>query len=217
MKYFFVVISLLVINPIYCQSHFIELNGGEKIHVTSLELIQEKYEKPYLKSDKGDIYTIDQISSFQNDDGYFILNTLTKNRNDFAKRVLNGRIAIYKYDLTANYIQTGQNNSRDYFAYQKYDSPLKQMIYENLIVDLSNNPESMRVLNKIKRAKNISPFYYVFGGVCILTSGVLFNTNQSDLTTPLFLTGVGFFSIPWIINAKRQKRMQDAIKIYNAG
>ena len=194
----------------------IQLDGGELKNFKKVELIQELYEQPYLKTETGDIFRMEQIQSFQNRDGFFVKNELTKNKNDFAERVLNGRVKIYQYDLSGNYIQSGQSSLRDYYAYQKYKEPLKQMIYSNMIKDLGDNPKSVKKLNKIKAAKRIAPLYYVLGGASILSAGILFNASNSDLSTPLFLSGVTFFAIPWILNSKRQKHMDDAVRFYNA-
>ena len=179
-------------------------------------MIQEKYEKPYLKTDENSIYRMEQIQSFQNKDGFFIKNELTKNKNDFAKRVINGRVSVYEYDLSGNFIQTGESSQRQYYSYQKYEAAPKQMIYSNMIKDLGDNFAAKRKLNKIKNAKKIAPFYYVLGGASVLTAGILFNTSESNLATPLFLGGVGLFAIPFVLNSQRQKRMDDAVRIYNA-
>lgn len=197
------------------QSLIVLENGDEK-KFKSLELIQEKYEKPYLKSNDGSIFRMEQISSFQNKDGFFIKNKLTQNKNDFAKRVLNGRVQIYKYDFSGNFIQNGQSSQKEYYGYQKYEAPLKQMIYSNLIKDLKDNSASVKKLSKIENTRKIAPLYYVLGGLSIVTAGILFNTDQSDLSTPFFIGGIGFFSIPFILNSSKQKRMDDAVKIYNA-
>lgn len=199
----------------FCQE-FVELVDGAKRNFKSVNLIQEKFEKPYIKTEDGTIFRMETINSFQNRDGYFIKNLLTKNKNDFSERMLNGRVSIYRYDLSGNFIQNGQSNQRDYYAYQKYDEPLKQMIYANLIKDLGDNKLSVKKLKKIKKAKQIAPVYYISGSASILTAGILFNTTESDLATPLFIGGIGFFAIPFILNSQRQKRMDDAIKIYNA-
>ena len=206
---------LLVVFNSYSQN-FIELKNGDVKNFKKVELIQEKYEKPYLKTETGEIYRTEQIVAFQSEEGYFVKNNLTSNKNDFAKRVLNGRVQIYQYDLSSNYIQTGQSSERDYYAYQKYKEPIKQMIYKNLIKDLGDNSESVRKLEKINKAKKIAPLYYVLGGVSLVSAGILFNTDNNEWSTPLFLGGITFISIPWIMNSKRQKHMDDAVRIYNA-
>lgn len=209
------VFILLPLN-LMAQQNFIQLYEGEKQFFESIDIIQEKYEKPYFKTGKEDVFRIEQVESFQNKEGYFIKNELTVSKRDFAKRMIEGEIEVFRYDLSSNYIQTGQSNTRDYYAYKMKDYPLKQMIYDNLVKDLSDNPQSMKKLKKVNAAKRIALLYYILGGASILTAGVLFNTPQSDLTTPLFITGIGLFSIPWILNSQRQKRMDDAVKIYNA-
>lgn len=205
--------------PLCCsaQSSFIQLNDGEEKPFKSVEVMSEKFEKPYLKTDKGEIFHVEQVNAFQNEDGYFLKNDLTANKSDFAERVINGRIQVFRYDLSGNYIQTGQSSSRDYYAYVKYKEPLKQMIYKNLAKDLADNSESMRKLKKVDNAKKITPFYYVLGSACVAGALVSFNLPDNDLSTPLFLGGITFFAIPWILNSKRQKRMDDAVRIYNAG
>lgn len=215
MRELVVLISLFWSVSTFSQS-FIILKGGEQRDFDSIELVREKYEKPYLKTNGGEIYRMEQIESFQNSDGFYVNNELTKNKNDFAERVLHGRVSIYKYDLSGNFIQNGQSSEREYYAYQKYDEPMKQMIYNNMIRDLSDNLLAMNKLNKIKRAKKITPLYYILGGASLITSAVLFNTDGGNLVTPFFIGGIGFFSIPWILNSQRQRRMDDAVRIYNA-
>ena len=205
---------LLPLNML-AQQNFIQFKGGEKLIFTKVEIVQEKYEKPYFTTEKKEIFRLEQIESFQNKDGLFIKNDLTASKRDFARRIIKGKVDVFIYDLSSNYIQTGQSNSRDYYAYKMDDAILKQMIYQNLVKDLADNKLSIQKLNKIQSAKKIAPLYYILGGASILTAGILFNTPSSDATTPLFLGGVAMFSIPWILNSQRQKRMDQAIEIYN--
>jgi len=216
MKILNFIFFLLITHFSFSQKAHIELQGGEIRKFKTVNLIQEKYEKPYLKTDDGSIYRMEQIQSFQNEDGYFVKNELTKNKNDFSERVLNGRVSIFRYDLSGNFIQDGQSSQKEYYAYQKYNQPLKQMIYSNLIKDLDDNVEAIKKLNKIESARKIAPLYYVLGGISVLTAGILFNTEKSDLSTPFFIGGIRLFSIPRVLNSKKQKRMDDAVRIYNA-
>lgn len=217
LRSFIKVIIPLLISSLngFTQGNFIRLYGNEELKFDSISMVQKKYEKPYFKVDGGKTYRVENVEAFQNYDGYFIKNNLTVSKRDFAHRISRGKIDIYKYDLIQHYVQEGQSNTRYYYAYKKYDGPLKQMIYENLMKDLEDNPLSLKKLNKIRAAKRVAPLYYILGGVTIVTAGILFNTTYSDFSTPLFISGVALISIPWVLNLKRDQRMNDAINIYN--
>lgn len=196
------------------QQKFVELTNGKKEFHKSVEIIQKKYEKPFLQADSTQ-YRIETVHSFQNSNGYFIKNNLTTIKRDFAQRVVKGKISIFRYNESLNYLQEGQSNTRDYFAYQTTSSTnLKQMIYDNLKKDLQDNNRSIEELNKIEKSKKVAPIYYTLGGLSILTSGILYFSNNK-FTTPVFILGVGIITIPWITNSKKQSRMEKAIHIYN--
>ncbi len=104
--------------------------------------------------------------------------------------------------------------------YNKGYSNLKNASYRNLVLDLADNPESIKHLNNYKKQTKRQTMFLV-GGLAVGAGTIIALTNKGNKDSsivPYLLggaTSVGaiFFSYKILIN--KPKHLEKAIKAYN--
>jgi hypothetical protein len=150
----------------------------------------------------------------------------------FAERIRQGRINLYKKEA-ANYKSILYNvllgwpdrmiisANESYYYYNKNFDNLKKISYKNLNSDLSDNPESMKHLNKYKSITHIQTAINIVGGISLIAGyvGLLDNLSSNGNKKPtvaitgLLMGTVCIFTNYFLILSKR-KHLINAIVIY---
>lgn len=162
--------------------HRLILYSGEVIN--GLEL---KYESPKLKQAQfymdGSAYSSDEVKFFQNSHGFFanLSKVHGENSERYALRIRKGRMSLYEEINMDIYggdeLKTGEDGTMQdpmlasgsmYEYYNIDEKPVREAKYSNLCVDLKDNEESMKHLQRYRRYK------WLQMGLLGLGSGVVF-------------------------------------------
>lgn len=187
------------------NKNFIELISGEIFYFN--EYIETT--KPFFGESKlkvGDRkYEFSQVKSYRNGSEYFVsTNGVYGACTDFAERINIGKINTYRafetvYNPGSPMMGTGGGmmmsygggtSTKEVYYYNKGNSQLKKMIYDNLVNDLVENQESMILLQSYKKARNKEALWYVIGGVAVLGGALTASEKTGNTTTEFnFETG----------------------------
>ena len=209
-------------------------NGDNYIKLKNGEIISGKieYKKPFLGSpyillDDSIEYKIENILLFQSNDGYF--RKVDKNRNEFAQRVMEGKIDLYRetsmYFTPGNVVSTqtpggtqtmytpGYTSSVDYDYFSKDGGEILEASYSNLLSALSDNNESIKHL-KTYNTLNVVQWILVGSGIGLLIAG-LATSSKEELNTGLMITGGVVALLAWIPHLIGKSEYRKAIEVYN--
>ncbi len=147
--------------------HRLILFSGEVVN--GLEL---KYEAPSLKQANffidGSAYASDEVKFFQNSHGFFanLAKVHGANSERYALRIRKGRMSLYEEINMDIYggdeLKTGEEATMQdpmlasgnmYEYYNIDDQPVREATYGNLRIDLKDNEESMKHLQRYRRYK----------------------------------------------------------------
>ena len=187
----------------------------------------------------------DRIKFFNNDDGFFA-NTRRMNAlrvSSFSERIIEGRINLYQqndYEPTAygrwNRHGRTSNQVLDHrMFYNKGYGDLKKVAYENLYQDMSDDPESMGLLDGYRKSISSRNILYAAAGASIVGSLVSFlvSSNKIGITKgefgsapqlrkasfspTLILLGLsgGFAIGGYTMHVSSYRNLENAVEAYN--
>jgi len=177
-----------------------------------------------------------RVKFFRGETGFFA-NTMKINFSGtatFCERVRRGKINLYERDVTTSspgfygpngmYTSGGATRTIKNF-YNKGFGDLKKASYKNLVVDLSDNPESMLYLDKYKKASRKETIFGIAGGALIVGGiATLINAakNSPGLEKPnntpgtiITVTGAVGVWTSYFIYLSKPKHLRNAIDAYN--
>jgi len=234
MRYSILLAFLILTSFAQAQEYYVKLKGGTEIQAKSVEHKTPAFSSEYILVDKEKKYNIDSVAAYSNKYGEFI-KARTKYKRGFYKKELQGRINTYSSEVTtynpgmmgpngAMTPSTFSSNKIEY--YTKQGSSFKDINYSNLLIDLSDNLESIRKLQEVRKINRINTFLYLgaaatFIGGIIHTSGKAKDNeslppSQRDVSlSPLLFAGPVIAVIPLMTKSTKQRKLNEAIKIYN--
>ncbi len=227
-KYFF----LFFLLPLITFSQ----NAPINIHMKSGEILSTRYaflninsgfSRPYVRINdkKGEKITIDRITHVegidQNGNYKYFQPIRLQGRDIWGERTFNSERVNIFYTNVISGTWTASYKSK-YFQYEKDNHPLKKMSYSNLKADLSDHPESMKILKKGNNLRITQILLYGLGSALVISgiaSGLsdteLDDPNDSGLKIPpAFIAGAITLYIPWFINGPKQDHFANALKTY---
>lgn len=175
----------------------------------------------------------DQVKFFRGETGFFA-NTIRlkySGTSSFCERIRRGRINLYERDVTSS--SPGMYTNGRYTSgtstrtinnfYNKDFGNLKKANYNNLVADLSDNPESMLYLDKYKKTARKQHIFQIAGGALLvgglvaLISAQNKPVNSPDYTPGVILIGTGAASmwVGYFVYLSKPKHLRNAIDVYN--
>ncbi|HLO59852.1 MAG TPA: hypothetical protein VK179_13985 [Bacteroidales bacterium] len=182
----------------------------------------------------------DFVKFFKGETGFYAntININSSGTSTFCQRIRKGKINLYERDVTSyspGFYSPGfggpgmyssgmvTRNIKNYYNIGFGD--LKKAKYKNLLVDLSDNPESMMHLTKYKSVRKTETILGVVGGVAVATGlvAVIATTNHNNglsksNTTPgvvTMLAGAGCMWVSYFYSLSKPKHLRQAIDAYN--
>lgn len=212
-------------------NYFIYLFNGQKKDIKSIE-----YKKSFLDYD---YFLIDSVKinpntiKFYNDAlGFhaYIGNIYLLDGCPFANRIIQGKINVYEY-IETNFYSNGVGNSsssKSILFYNRDYQDVKEVSYRNLINDLNDNSESVRILNEYhKESMNQLKCYFLGSAFVIAAIAVLSKQIQAvksgesksqqhySITGSLFGGGLACIGIGVVYHFKKGDKLNLAIEAYN--
>jgi len=205
------------------------------IHGRNVTYERPKFGLSYMHIDNKKIRS-DNVKFYKNINGFYAnsKSIYSIGSTIFAKRISDGKINLYEvelrkfnptyYDPMTNSWGGGFNITRIRQYYNFRFDDIKKANYKNLSIELIDNPESVKYLNKYKQVHNLENTFYIVGGGVLLAGlvGIIFNTGK-DSSEPTNLTGefiaigagVVTICIAYYIGLSKPKHLRRAVYIYN--
>lgn len=182
----------------------------------------------------------DLVKFYRNETGFYA-NTKTVNfsgTSSFTERIRKGKINLYEKETTT-YSPGHFNSTTGMYSggmitkniknyYNKGFGDLKKANYQNLNLDLSDNPASMIYLNKYKSVRDAQTVLYIVGGATLIGGfatliNKIQNTDSNDsepepnVTGSLVAVGIGAgcFWVSYFMSFSKPKHLRNAIDAYN--
>ncbi|HAA12559.1 MAG TPA: hypothetical protein DCE41_13025 [Cytophagales bacterium] len=204
---------------------FVGLKSGKVLYPESIALRERGFGGSYLILDGRDQVLLSDILFFQNQDGYFIYEPIEgANRSSLMRREFQGRITLFtitrvvyntNFDpyRTNNFRNNGSSRERTEYYFRKDNGIVQRYNYRNLRIALSDNPESLAILQEVGRRRFLMYSLYGAGGAIAVYS--MLQTLQ-DGTIPLSTwLGVGLLTVPTFLGSGIDAKMEQALLLYN--
>lgn len=139
--------------------------------------------------------------------------------NSFAKRTENGKLNIYSQSVASGGGMYGGTSTKTMTFYNRDFDNLKEASYDNLLIDLSDNNQAMKVLKRYK--SNTVMFVGGTAGICILGAGLISwasrDPNWGGNPPPALIAGGLVLSGSILINfAVKSEKLTKSIRVYNS-
>jgi hypothetical protein len=246
MKYRFL-LALLFLLPIFsnaqtagkddARSQFVGLNNGQRVYAKRVQIKSPLLKSNYFLLDDSIRFATEAVKYYQNQDGFFLKVADPYGRDDFAERLIEGRIS--KYYISKTYYNNmygpggygyggyggfggwGGPSRRNIYFFSKDDGPLQSYSFNNLAEAMSDNQGSVAMLERYRTGKRVE------NGISLVGAGLLIygftqsfrqsnNLGPGGLSPAVYAGGV-MISIPWISGLFRKDRLTQAIELYNYG
>lgn len=213
------------------------LKNSEVFYPQSLKFKSPPFGKSYLLVDDSIRYQTEELSYYQDATGYYRWMIIDgKGNSQRMKRETKGRVSTYSMMVMStsaagpNGMPTSYSQKVEYF--QKGDSPVQLINYDNLKTALSDDPNSMAELEKAKKLKTARIVGICAGGA-LMAAGLIQTINSiedpdmspsaggnvSDESSvkysPLLFAGGGVIGISFILGLTSKDKQRAAIDIYN--
>lgn len=218
------------------SKEFIYLFSEKKIESNNIKIVEKTFSNNYFVVDAKE-FKSEEVAFYKNEKGFFanIKNLSLFGGSAYAQREVTGKINLFSKEFTTNSMIMGPNgmmmggfgtNTSVSYYYNKGEfGVLKKTNFNNLKIDLNDNPNSIIHLNKYKSISQRGTILYVVGGI-IATVGLATFINKtanvpSDEVTGLggsyAALGVGFGTIlvNYFTTKDKQKYIEKAIEVYN--
>lgn len=226
--------SLLVVlgQPIFAQPtdqspYFVGLTNGKVIYCQSINLRDRSFGGDYLIIDGKDQVLLESVLYFQSPQGYFINEPIEgAARPTLMMREFDGNISLYSvttvvyngnnyYDPMWGASRPGPGNYREKTTYyfRKGNGVIQRYNFRNLKTALSDNPDSMALLQDVGRTRFIIYTLYAAGGAMTLYG--LTDRNSTRLISPWLWGGLAALAIPNFLGAGTDAKLEQAVLLYN--
>jgi hypothetical protein len=184
---------------VFPHKNFVYLFSGKKIE----SINNFEYREPFIGSNyfivDNDKYPSSEVAFYHDYIGYYAnIKKLTAfEQNNFAERVIAGRINVYEYTrynapmmmgggysgggmMAGGYGGAGMmvgGGTQTSSYYNRDFRELKKISYGNLILDLNDNPKCVSLLNEYHKASNNKILWAVTGSA-FLIAGLVVASNQ---------------------------------------
>ncbi|MGV3638908.1 MAG: hypothetical protein ACO1NZ_00235 [Adhaeribacter sp.] len=221
------------------RSQFVGLNNGQRVYAKRVQIKSPLLKSNYFLLDDSIRFATEAVKYYQNEDGFFLKIEDPYGRDDFAERLISGRIS--KYYISKTYYNNmygpgygyggygyggfgpgwGGPSRRNIYFISKDDGPLQNYSFNNLMEAMSDNPGSIAMLERYRTSKRVENAVSLVGAG-LLIYGFTQSFNQSSnlgpggLSPAVYAGGV-LISIPWISGLFKKDRLTQAIELYNYG
>lgn len=213
--------------------YYIGLKNGKVIY-GDIRYKVPTFGKSYLLVNDSAKYAIKEVNYFNVQGGFykqFIPPGQTT--ETLYRRVISGnRIEVYSKTVTNTSwnndaitgMTTPMTNTRHFDYYIKDDGIPKRLKFSNLKADLSDKPESVAILRKVKGLRMLTGTLYLAGaGMFVAGIASIGNKsssspgepNESGGIPPLIIAGAITMVIPNLLHFAKRDHMLDAVKAYN--
>lgn len=163
--------------------NFIYLYSDSVIYAQSIRLRADFNNYLQLRADSRRV-PIDQVKFFNNEDGFYA-NTRKLNFvgvTSFAERIVEGKINLfqevaydpYLYDYGYRFRERRNETISLSMYYNKGNNDLKKVNYYNLKNDMSDQPESLQMLESYHKSIKSSTILYTAAGASVVAGLVAF-------------------------------------------
>jgi len=198
------------------------------------------YKTPFLATNYFLVDTIKHkptdVKFYKNSKGFFanVSYQVGLGPTGFAERVSKGKLNLYKKEVSMynpghmgphGMMMGGGFSQNTIQYYNRGFEELKKAKYKYLVKDLADNANSMKLLGKYKKNRNIATGLYIAGAAVGITGLVGFikktsNTagkpeQDTSVNTTLMISGVGTMLVGSIFSFSLNKKVEDAIDAYN--
>lgn len=232
----FLLLLFTGIGSAFCQvddtRNYVYFFSDSVLYGRNVELSSSFTRGTYLLCDTIKIHP-DQVKFFRGETGFFA-NTIRlkySGTSSFCERIRKGRINLYEKDVTTQspgtYINgrysPGMSGRTINNFYNKGFGDLKKANYNNLVTDLSDNPESMMYLDKYKKSDTKQKIFQIAGGTLIVGGLVaLISAKNKPVISPnytpgaiLMGTGAASMWVGYFVYLSKPKHLKNAIDVYN--
>lgn len=140
-----------------------------------------------------DKQAVTNVKFYKNETGFFANTVNITGSNLFSERIRKGKINLYEtaqtvynpgtYNAgTGMFMGGGGSSTKLKYYYNKGFEDLKRANYTNLLVDLADNPESMKHMLEYKKVKNTQTGFIVAGSGLVLVGIIKFLSSSSNET-----------------------------------
>jgi len=222
------------------RTHFVGLANGQKVYARRVQLKSPFLKSNYFLLDDSIRYEVSTVRYYQNENGFFLkISDPYGGTDDFAQRVLSGRISKYYVSKTFynNYSPYGpygygrygyggfggygwgNSSRRNIYFFSKDNGELQSYNYNNLREALRDNPGSLELMDQYRKSK------YLETGVSLAGAGLLIYgftqsfRNSANTTgfqvNPAVYAGAALISIPWFTGIFKKDKLTQAVELYN--
>lgn len=223
---------LLIISGAYSQGNknkdenFVYLFDGTLIHEKKVEL---KFELPSSQIIMAGTqkFNDSQVKFYQGSQGYFanIKEFNLLKISFFAKRISAGKINLFEFTQSSVGSRAGSTFKKIHYFNSEFED-IKKVTYANLKSALSDNEESMRLLNEYKKLNTAGTVLKISGGVITAGFALMFinktiknkNNPEPKSTKPEFMGIIGGCLISGVgvmLEFPKAKKLRQACDAYN--
>jgi hypothetical protein len=219
---------LFFVSAAIAQDDYLELKSGRKV-ISKFLITEPSFwgENNYVFQLSESLkYTQDSVRAYQKDGGYFkwygedrvYLKRTEEGKVDFYSRIKGGYSAGFSYGAASPggmhmASMPGTYNAVRYDYYCKNKGPVKEVSYDNVLEDFSDNPASKKYLDDYGSA-NVVKYCLGVAGAGLIIAGIADKSgskpNMSTLTAGAVVVNLAW--IPFIIQNSCVKK---AAKVYN--
>ncbi|MGE0088533.1 MAG: hypothetical protein AB7S50_03555 [Bacteroidales bacterium] len=187
-------------------------------------------ESPYFTADSLRIHE-NEVKFIKFTKGRFAnLKQLYNRKNSFfVPRVISGKINLYGRMITVQTSNGGWENNKfraarsqtiSFMFYNKGYEDIKPLKYKNLLVDMADNNESLKILNEYKTNRRIELGVYAFSAAIFIPSTIGFfdkNKMNDDISIVGICCSVIIAYVNQIVfgNGIKFEKLKKAIETYN--
>jgi hypothetical protein len=218
------------------RRQFVGLNNGQRVYAKRVQIKSPLLKSNYFLLDDSIRFSTEAVKYYQNEDGFFLKIEDPYGRDDFAERLISGRIS--KYYISKTYYNNmygpgygyggyggfggygwGGPSRRNIYFFSKDDGPLQSYSFNNLMEAMSDNQGSLAMLERYRRGKRIENGVSLAGAGLLIYGFTQSFRQSSNLgpggLSPAVYAGGAMISIPWITGLFKKDRLTQAIELYN--
>ncbi|WP_139957054.1 hypothetical protein [Flavicella sediminum] len=240
----FISIFEMASQEIDTNRNFVFKTNGEIVYGRYITSKNPIFKKDYLVIDDQKILNT-EVQFYKSDSGFF--GRVGKGNAGFAERIVKGKVNFFE-QISTSYaapmpmaggfgMSMGRTSTTITNYYNKGFESLKLANYDNLIIDLKDNAESVVYLEKFHKAKGKRTLAYVLGGIAMV-AGILTASKKTGETTrgynqdtnriedmpvtelkpvnlAIGLAGFGTIIATYLSSRKKRDYVRKAIEVYN--
>ncbi len=214
-KLLLILCTLIIHFSISAQARAFEVSliNGVTLTAYKVEIIDKadiNIQWLYLSLDNSQTIPIDQVSSFENEEGFHIVRTFPNDNPTIYKRILDGSISVYRsFQRNFQRPEVGGGLRYDHYSIYIFNEEIKLFDYKNLKKDLKEYPNLTTRLKKYKRKQIIRPTGYI-ASIGLIGLGLL----QED-SNPFIIAGLIGFAATKVFIKKPEDRLLEIVDDFN--